>query len=258
MAEEKAKAKKQEAKAEAKAKPAAKAEAKPVEKAEAKPKAEPKPQAKKSSLPGLLGRKLGMTQLFDKEGRLIPVTVIEAGPCFVVQKKTVETDGYNAVQLGFGKGRNVNGPLSGHFEKAKVSAAPKYLREIRMEKAEECSPGEEIRADVFAEGDMISATGTSIGKGTAGTVKRWHFGRGPMTHGSKSHRLPGSIGAGTTPGRVLKGTKMSGRLGAKRVTVKNLKVVKVDPEKNVLLVAGPVPGPKNGLLVLEKRLSGEK
>jgi len=201
---------------------------------------------------GLLGKKLGMTQVFDKDGKVVPVTVIEAGPCYVLQKKTIESDGYNALQVGFGSGKNINKPKAGHIERAGISKAPAYLREFRMDKVDEYSLGQEINVGIFKEGEEVNVTGTSIGKGTAGTVKRWHFGRGPMTHGSKSHRIPGSISAGTTPGRVLKGTKMAGRMGGERVTVKDLTIVQVDPAKNLLLVSGAVPGAKNGLLIIRK------
>ncbi len=167
-------------------------------------------------------------------------------------KKTIEDDGYSALQIGFGSGKNINKPEAGHVSRAGLSKAPKYLREFRMDKVDEYSLGQEMNVGIFKVGELVNVVGTSIGKGTAGTVKRWHFRRGPMTHGSKSHRIPGSIGAGTTPGRVLKGTKMAGRMGVDRVTVKNLAVVQIDPAKNLLLVSGAVPGAKNGLLVIRK------
>jgi large subunit ribosomal protein L3 len=271
MAEPKKKEEKKEpkAKAEAKAKPEKKA-AVPAGRQEAKPKPQPssakvpegkpKPEAKaeaKAEAPvvgfsGLLGIKLGMTQVFDKDGKVVPVTAVLAGPCYVIQKKTSASDGYNAVQVGFGSGRNVNKPKAGHVGKAGISQAPRHLREFRVDKVDEYKLGQEFNVSIFKPGELVNVTGTSIGKGTAGTVKRWHFNRGPMTHGSKSHRLPGSIGAGTTPGRVLKGTKMAGRLGGSRVTVKNLTVVQVNPEKNLLLVSGAVPGADNGLIKIKK------
>ena len=202
---------------------------------------------------GLLGRKIGMTQIFDVDGKVVPVTVIEAGPCYVTQMKSRETDGYSAVQLGFGKTRNFNKAVSGHVKKAKVESPVRDIKEFRVNSLEGYSAGQVLKADVFKAGDKVDVTGTSIGKGTAGTVKRWHFHRGPMSHGSKCHRLVGSIGAGSTPGRVEKGTKMSGRLGNARITVKGLTVVQADPEKNILLLRGAVPGPKSGLLLIRKR-----
>lgn len=179
---------------------------------------------------GLIARKIGMTQVYDQEGCLIPVTVLEAGPCVVNQVKTVEKDGYSALQLAF----------------------EKHKKEFRAEKIEGVEKGQELKADIFAPGDSVVISGTSIGKGTAGTVKRWHFSRGPMGHGSKNHRLPGSIGAGTTPGRVFKGLKMSGRMGNKTITQKNIKIVQVDVEKNFILVKGAVPGSENGIVSIIK------
>jgi large subunit ribosomal protein L3 len=202
---------------------------------------------------GLLGKKLGMTQIFDKDGKVVPVTVIEAGPCFVIQKKSVDPDGYTALQIGFGKGRGVNKPLAGHVQKSGVKEAPRYLREIRLPKVDEYQVGQEINLSIFKEGESVDVSGTSIGKGFAGTVKRHHFNRGPMTHGSKSHRIPGSSGAGSRPGRVLPGTRRAGRMGNERVTVKNLKVAKIDAEKNLLLLRGAVPGADTGLLLVSKR-----
>lgn len=202
---------------------------------------------------GLLGKKIGMTQVFDKDGKVVPVTVIEAGPCFVTQKKTAESDGYSAIQLGFGAGRKLNKAISGHIQKAGVKNPPKVLREIRLPKVDEYQVGQEINLGIFKEGELVNVSGTSIGKGFAGTVKRHHFSRGPMTHGSKSHRIPGSSGAGSRPGRVLKGTRRAGRMGNEQVTVKNLEVVQIDQEKNILLLRGAVPGSTNTLLLVSKK-----
>ncbi|MDN5293890.1 MAG: large subunit ribosomal protein [Eubacteriales bacterium] len=200
---------------------------------------------------GILGRKVGMTQIFNEEGQLIPVTVIEAGPCYVVQKKTVENDGYNALQLGFmeKKESRVNKPLLGHFKKAQVKPL-RYLREIRVDNIDDYQVGQEIRADIFSPGELVDVTGTSKGKGFAGGIKRHGFQRGPMAHGSKYHRRPGSLGA-KGPGRVFKGRKLPGRMGGDRVTIQNLQVVKVDPENNLLVVKGAVPGPRGGLLIIK-------
>ncbi|HHW06081.1 MAG TPA: 50S ribosomal protein L3 [Clostridia bacterium] len=199
---------------------------------------------------GILGKKLGMTQVFNDEGMVIPVTVIEAGPCVVVQKKTVENDGYTAVQLGFEarSERRVNKPLKGHFAKAGVKPFH-YLREFKVENADDYQVGQEIKVDVFAAGDKVDVKGISKGKGFAGGVKRHGFGRGPMAHGSKYHRRPGSLGA-KGPARVFKGRKLPGHMGHRTVTVQNLEVVKTIPERNLLLVKGAVPGPRKGLLVI--------
>lgn len=189
-----------------------------------------------------------MTQVFDGAGNVVPVTVIEAGPCVVTQLKTAKTDGYNAIQVGFGKARKLNKPSKGHLKELNA----KYLREFRVGKPEEYKIGQEIKVEIFQPGEFVYVSGVTVGKGFAGTVKRYHHARGPMTHGSKSHRIPGSIGAGTTPGRVYKGRKMPGRMGAVKATVKNLKVVKIDPEKNILLLAGGVPGKRGNLLLVRK------
>jgi large subunit ribosomal protein L3 len=201
----------------------------------------------------MLGRKVGMTQIFKEDGEVVPVTVIEAGPLFVVQKKTVEKDGYNAIQVGFGevKERRLTKPLKGHFEKANV-AYRKFLREFHVENPDEFEIGQEIKVDVFAEGDMVDVTGTSKGKGTAGVIKRHNFARGRETHGSKHHRMPGGMSAGTYPGRVFKGHRMMGRMGNERVTVQNLEVVRIDAEKNLILIKGAVPGPKKGLITIKE------
>ena len=201
---------------------------------------------------GLIGKKLGMTQLFDANGNVVPVTVIEAGPCVVAQKKTVENDGYDAVQIGYGdlKASKVNGPMKGHF--AKADAAPKkVIREFRLENTNDYNVGDIIKADVFAEGDKVDVTGTSKGKGYAGVIKRWNFGRLKESHGTGPvHRHGGSLGV-IDPARVFKGKKMAGHLGAERVTVQNLDVVKIDAENNIIAVKGAIPGPKGGIVVLK-------
>ncbi|MEF9934447.1 MAG: 50S ribosomal protein L3 [Clostridium sp.] len=200
----------------------------------------------------ILGRKIGMTQIFDEIGRVIPVTVIEAGPCVVVQKKTEETDGYNAIKVGFAEIREklVNQPTKGQFAKANVSLK-RYLKEFRLEDISSFEVGSEIKADVFVAGDKIDVTGTSKGKGFAGTIKRWNFSRGPMTHGSKYHRGVGSMGAASFPGRTFKGKKMPGHMGAVKTTTQNLEVVRVDADKNLILIKGAVPGPKKGLVMIK-------
>ncbi len=190
----------------------------------------------------LLGKKLGMTQVYSEKGDVVPVTVVEAGPCYVTQVNE------KSIQIGFGAAKKVNKPMAGHLKELKV----KYLKEFKVGNAADYKVGQELKADLFKAGDKLKVAGTSIGKGTAGTVKRHHFHRGPMSHGSKSHRIPGSIGAGTTPGRVEKGTRMSGRMGNERVTVKGLKVVRVENEKNLILISGAVPGPGNNLLEIYK------
>jgi len=201
---------------------------------------------------GILGRKHGMTQIFDEKGEVIPVTVIEAGPCVVVQKKTTETDGYNAIQVGFGdvKEKRLTKPLIGHFKKAGVPFK-RYLREFRLDDVSGYEVGSEIKVDIFKPGDRVDVTGISKGKGFAGVVKRYGASRGPMSHGSKYHRRVGSMGATTDPGRTFKGKIMPGHMGHKRVTIQDLEVVKVDPELNLLLVKGSVPGPKGSLLIIK-------
>jgi large subunit ribosomal protein L3 len=199
---------------------------------------------------GILGRKLGMTQVFGEDGRVIPVTVIEAGPCVVVQRKTTATDGYEAVQLGFGevRERKVIKPARGHFKRAGVPPC-RWLRELRVTDAGPFEVGQRVTADVFAPGDLIDITGTSRGKGFAGGVRRWGFHRGPMTHGSKYHRGPGSLQS-RDASRVFKGRRLPGRMGGERVTVQGLRVVRVDPEKNLILVRGAVPGPRGVLVAM--------
>ena len=201
----------------------------------------------------ILTTKVGMTQVFSEDGVLTPVTVLQAGPCVVTQVKTVENDGYSAVQVGFGDIREklVNKPKKGHFAKAGVTAK-RFLKEFRLEDAESYTLGQEIKADVFAAGDKVDATAKSKGKGFQGAIKRHGQSRGPMAHGSKYHRHAGSNGSATTPGRVFKGKHMPGHIGAVRVTVQNLEVVSVDAEKNLILVKGAVPGPKKSLVMLKE------
>jgi large subunit ribosomal protein L3 len=199
----------------------------------------------------ILGRKLGMSQVWSSDDRLIPVTVIEAGPCFVSQVKTKKTDGYDAVQLAFGdiKTDKVNKPKQGHFAKAKVEPR-RYLREALVAEGETFKRGQKITVDVFEVGSKVDIIGTSKGKGFAGVMKRHNFHGGPGGHGSHFHRAPGSIGLCASPSRVLKGTRMPGHMGTDSVTVKKLEVIKVDAEQNLLVVKGAVPGGKNGLLVI--------
>lgn len=198
---------------------------------------------------GIVGTKLGMTQVFDAEGKAVPVTVIQAGPCPVTQIKTEETDGYSAIQVGYGevKPKALNKPLLGHLAKSGTGPV-RHLQEYRVENPGDYQLGQEIKADIFSAGEIVDAIGTSIGRGFAGYQKRHNFKRGPMSHGSKNHRLPGSVGAGTTPGRVYPGKRMAGRLGGKQVTVRKLTVVRVDAERNLLLVKGAVPGKRGALL----------
>ncbi len=204
---------------------------------------------------GIVGKKIGMTQIFTEDGRLIPVTVIEAGPCPVVQKKTMEKDGYEAIQVGFDAyapnraEKLVNKPLKGHFAKANVAPTRK-LRELRLEDCSAYNVGDEVKVDVFAAGDKIDVTGTSKGHGFTAVIQRWNQHTGPMAHGSKYHRGVGSMGANSTPSRVFKNKHMSGHYGVDRVTVQNLSVVRVDAERNLLLVRGNVPGPNGGTLVI--------
>lgn len=201
---------------------------------------------------GLIGKKIGMTQLFDENGKVIPVTVVEAGPCTVVQKKTVENDGYAAVQVGYGdvKITRVNKPEAGHFKKANV-APKKVLREFRLEDTDALNVGDVLKADVFAAGDRVDVVGTSKGKGTAGAIKRWNFSRLKESHGTGPvARHAGSLGACSDPSRVYKGKKLAGHLGTERVTIQNLDVVKVDVENNLIAIKGAIPGPKGGIVVL--------
>ena len=204
---------------------------------------------------GLIGKKVGMTQIFDEAGKVIPVTAIEAGPCVVAQVKTEETDGYTAIQLGFGdvKESKLNRPEKGHFSKGNVTPK-KHLREFRVDSVEEVKVGDELKADVFAAGDKIDIQGTSKGKGFQGVIKRHGQSRGPMGHGSMYHRRPGSMGPTSTPGRVFKGKKLPGHMGRVTVTIQNLDVVKVDLDKNVILVKGSVPGPKGSILKIKSAI----
>lgn len=202
---------------------------------------------------GLLGRKVGMTQIFSPGGEAIPVTVIEVGPCVVTQIRTKDRDGYEAVQIGFGEARSksVNKPRQGQM--AGAGRLVSYLREFRADDVEEYSVGQELTVDLFSSGQRIDVSGTSKGRGFAGVMKRHNFRGGPKTHGQSDRaRAPGSIGAGTTPGRVFKGTRMAGRMGNERVTVQNLQVVEIIPDQNLLLVRGSVPGAKNGLLYVRR------
>ena len=200
----------------------------------------------------IIGKKIGMSQVFTADGKVIPVTVVEAGPCAVVQKKTIEKDGYEAIQVAFGaiKAKNVTKPLAGHYKKAGVEAK-RYLREFRLADLSSYEVGSEIKCDIFAEGDRVDVTGTSKGHGFSGPMKRWNFHTGPMAHGSGYHRGIGSMGACATPGRVFKNKKMAGQFGNDKVTMQNLTVVKVDVDRNLLLIKGAVPGAKNGMVVIK-------
>jgi len=203
----------------------------------------------------IIAKKIGMTQIFAADGSIIPVTVLEAGPCLVVQKKTVEKDGYNAIQVGFGeiKSKRVNKPLRGHFEAhlGKNAQQKKVLREFRLDDTSAHEVGTEIKADVFAAGEYVDVSGISKGKGFQGAIKRHNQHRGPMTHGSKYHRGHGSMGSGTTPARVRKGKKLPGHMGAKKTTIQNIEVVRTDAEKNLILVRGAVPGIKGALVTIK-------
>ena len=201
----------------------------------------------------IIGRKVGMTQIFDEAGKVIPVTVLEAGPCVIAQVKSVETDGYNAVQLGFGdvKESKLNNPEKGHFTKSKLPLK-KHLREFRMDSVEDVKVGDELKADVFTKGDKVDIQGISKGKGFQGVIKRHHQSRGPMGHGSMYHRRPGSMGSTSTPGRVFKGKNLPGHTGRNTVTIQNLEVVSVDLDKNVILVKGSVPGANGTILKIKQ------
>jgi len=200
---------------------------------------------------GILGKKIGMTQVFTTEGRVVPVTVVEAGPCPVVQKKTVATDGYNAIQVGFSMLRDSlsNKPRKGHFQKASLKPM-RYVREFRVNDVESYEIGQEVTVDLFTVGDKVDVVGTSKGKGFAGMIKRHNASRGPMAHGSKYHRRSGSLGA-KGPARVFKGRELPGRMGGERVTVQNLEVVRVDMDKNLILIKGALPGANKSLLILK-------
>ncbi len=207
----------------------------------------------------LIGKKVGMTQLFDENGTVTPVTVIQAMPNVVVQKKTVETDGYNAVQVASGdvKLNRVNKPTKGHFEKANVEPK-KYLNEFKTDDLDSYEIGKELNVTVFSEGDFVDVVGTSKGKGTQGVVTRHGFGRGRETHGSKFHRMPGGMGAATYPGKVWKNHRMAGKTGNERVTVQNLLVVRVDEERNLIFVKGSIPGPKRGKVTVKETVKQGK
>lgn len=200
---------------------------------------------------GILGKKIGMTQVFTAEGRVVPVTVVEAGPCPVVQKKTVATDGYNAIQVGFSMLRETlsNKPRKGHFQKASLKPM-RYVREFKVSDVESYEIGQEVKVDLFTAGDKIDVVGTSKGKGFAGMIKRHNGSRGPMAHGSKYHRRTGSLGA-KGPARVFKGRELPGRMGGERITVQNLEVIRVDVDKNLILIKGSVPGANKSLLILK-------
>ena len=203
---------------------------------------------------GLLGKKVGMTQLLQDDGSVVPVTVIQAGPCVVVQKKTKQKDGYDAVQLGFVefiKPKRVNQAMAGHFKKSNVAPA-RFIREVRVEGEEGANPGDKVMVDIFNANELVHIVGTSKGRGFAGFVKRHHFRGGRATHGSMFHRAPGSIGSSAYPSRVLKGMRMAGHLGNARVTVQNLRVARIDQENNLLFLRGAVPGPAGGYVVVEK------
>ena len=199
----------------------------------------------------IMGRKIGMTQIFDENDKAVPVTIVEAGPCTVLQKKNSETDGYSAIQVGFYnlKEKQVNKPARGHFKKANVKPL-RYIKEFRVKDIDAYEIGQELTADQFNSGDTVDVVGTSKGKGFAGAVKRHNFARGSMGHGSKYHRRPGSLAA-KGPARVFKGRKLPGHLGGERVTVQGLKVVKVYPERNLILIKGSIPGPRKGLVIIK-------
>lgn len=201
----------------------------------------------------LIGKKLGMSQLFSPDGEVTPVTVIQVGPCTVTQIKSVDRDGYNAVQLGFGerKPQRTKKPLLGHFKKSGKGPFA-VLREVRVDDVGEFELGQEVSADIFQVGELVHVIGRSKGKGFAGTIKRWNFSRGPMSHGGMNKRAPGSIGCSATPARVVKGRKMPGQMGNRRATVKGLMVVDVRPEENIILIRGAVPGGRNGVVFIKK------
>jgi large subunit ribosomal protein L3 len=206
---------------------------------------------------GFLGRKLGMTQIFDETGEVHPVTVVEAGPCVVTQIRTPEKDGYSAVQLGFGLDKRLNKPEQGHRRASGFMS--RTLREVKADDLGEFEVGQVINADTFAVGELVDVTGTSKGKGFQGVVKRHGFRGGPKTHGQSDRlRAPGSIGSSATPGRVFKGLKMAGHMGHERVTIQNLKVLRVDTERNLLMIEGSVPGPNKGLLLIRRAVKGQK
>ena len=201
---------------------------------------------------GLLGNKIGMTQIFDESGNIVPVTILKIGPCVITQIKTVLTDGYNAIQIGYGavSSKHLTQPELGHLQKSNIQPL-KYLKEFRVDNPDEFTVGQILNVESFSTGQLINITGKSTGKGFTGLQKRHNFTRGPMTHGSKNHRAPGSIGMGTTPGRVLPGKKMAGQLGNKLTTIKKLKVIQLSSEENILIIKGSVPGKPGNLLSIE-------
>ncbi|SUZ95716.1 uncharacterized protein METZ01_LOCUS48570 [marine metagenome] len=202
-------------------------------------------------LQGYLGKKIGMTQIFREDGRMLPVTVIEAGPCVVTQVKTKDTDGYEAVQLGYGEVKRRNKPQSGHLKNSRLS---RYLREVGTDDTSEFEVGQTIGVDIFEAGEKVDIIGKSKGRGFAGVMKRWNFGGGPRTHGQSDRaRAPGSIGGGTTPGKVYKGLKMAGHMGNRRITIKGLEIVEVDTERNLLLIKGGIPGATNSLIQIRRK-----
>ena len=198
---------------------------------------------------GLLGNKIGMTQIFDESGNIIPVTILKVGPCVITQVKTIEKDGYNAIQVGYGNvpSKALTQPELGHLQKSNIQPL-KYLKEFRMNETNEFKIGQILNVKTFSEGQLVNIRGKSIGKGFSGLQKRYNFARGPMTHGSKNHRAPGSIGMGTTPGRVLPGKKMAGQLGNKIATIQKLKIIQINPKENILVIKGSVPGKPGNLL----------
>ena len=201
-------------------------------------------------LQGFLGKKIGMTQIFREDGIVVPVTVVEAGPCVVTQVKTKKTDGYDAVQLGFGEVKRRNKPLSGHLKNSRLS---RYLREVSADDTSEFEVGQTIAVDIFEAGEKVDVIGTSKGRGFAGVMKRWNFKGGPRTHGQSDRmRAPGSIGGGTTPGRVYKGLKMGGHMGNRRITVKGLEIIEIDTERNLLMIKGGIPGATNSLVQIRR------
>jgi len=207
-----------------------------------------------AAVKGILGRKVGMTQVFDEGGHAVPVTVLEAGPCRVAQVKTPERDGYAAIQLAFGAARRLTKPLAGHLTKAGIDSA-RDLVELRLDEPGDHAPGQEIKADIFEPGELVDVIGVTKGKGFAGVMKRHNFGGLSASHGTeRKHRSPGSIGACATPARVFKGTRMAGHMGHRRVTTLNLRVVKADPERNLLLLRGAVPGPNGGLVMVRSAI----
>lgn len=205
----------------------------------------------------IIGKKIGMSQVFDENGKVIPVTVVEAGPCPVVQKKTVDKDGYEALQLGFGTiaDKNVNAPVKGHYKKANI-APMRVLKEFRLNNCADYEVGSVIKADIFAEGDKVDVSGTTKGHGFSGTIKRWNFHIGPLAHGSGYHRGVGSMGSNSSPSRVFKNKKMPGQYGNEKCTVQNLQVVRVDADRNLLLIKGAVPGARGGIVTVKQTCKG--